>query len=72
MPQKPLTPLSAADFSSPLDDARSEIARLKSALENNNGTRVLDLQLRCTAYRKFIIANGLMPEFKRLNPSHAY
>jgi hypothetical protein len=70
MPQKPLTPLSTADFRSPYEDLKKENALLKAALAaTSNATRVLDLQLRSTAYRKFIVAQGLMAEFKHLNPS---
>ena len=69
MQQKPLTPLSAADFSSPLDDARAEITLLKRVIKQNNATRLLDLQMQCAAFRKFVIAQGLLAEFKRQNPS---
>jgi hypothetical protein len=69
-PQKPLTPLSTADFSSPYDLLKKENADLRRALATTaNAATTLDLQLRSTAYRKFIIAQGLMAEFKRLNPS---
>jgi hypothetical protein len=75
MQQKPLTPLSAADFSSPLADARAEITRLRKELDRlkqfspRDGTRSLDIQLRCAAYKKFIDGCGLTAEFKKQNPA---
>jgi hypothetical protein len=72
---QPLTPLSAADFRSPLDDARAEIARLRKELDRlkqfspRDGTRFLDLQLRCAAYKKFIDGCGLTAEFEKHNPA---
>lgn len=67
---KPLTPLSGADFCSPLDDLRKENARLKDALAvAPNGTRVLEETMFNFAARKFIKDSGLWAEFLRLNPS---
>ena len=66
---KPITPLSAADFCSPLDNLRKENARLKDALAvAPNGTRVLEETMFNFAARKFIKSEGLWEEFKRLNP----
>jgi hypothetical protein len=68
---KPLTPLSAADFCSPLDDAYAEITRLKKQIVEHSALEVqlLDKSLRSLAYRKFIKQFGLWAEFLRLNPS---
>lgn len=67
---KPLTPLSGADFCSPLDDLRKENAQLKDALAvAPNGTRVLEETMFNFAARKFIKDSGLWAEFLRLNPS---
>lgn len=68
---KPLTPLSAADFCSPLDDAHAEITKLKKQIAQHRSLEVLllDKSLRSAAYRKFIKDSGLWAEFRRLNPS---
>jgi hypothetical protein len=50
---------------SPLDDARKKIARLKQPTP----TRILDLELRERAMRKFIVVEGLWAEFQKQNPS---
>jgi hypothetical protein len=59
---KPLTPELPLG-TSPLDDARNEIARLKQLTP----TRILDLELREKAMRKFIVAAGLWAEFQKQN-----
>lgn len=68
---KPLTPLSAADFCSPLDDLRKENAALKEQIARHGKIEVqlLDKSLRSAAYRKFIRQSGLWAEFQRRNPS---
>ena len=68
---KPLTPLSGADFCSPLDDLRNENAALKKQIAQYGKIEVqlLDKSLRSAAYRKFIKDSGLWAEFVRLNPS---
>ena len=68
---RPLTPLSGADFCSPLDDLRYENAALKKQIAQHRSIEVLllDKSLRSAAYRKFIKDSGLWAEFRALNPS---
>jgi hypothetical protein len=72
---QPLTPLSSADFRSPLADAHAEIATLKAenaalkkAQQFKTDAHVLRLQLDHTNYRTFLKEHGLHSEFRQRFP----
>jgi hypothetical protein len=64
----PLTPLSVNDFKSPLDDLRTENAKLRKAQQFKTDATVLRLQLDNGNFRDFLKKNGLYEEFRTLFP----
>jgi hypothetical protein len=73
---QPLTPLSAADFRSPLADRDAEIASLRKKLATarqldsfKTDSRVLDLQLQCRNLKAFVKGCGLIAEFNECYPA---
>ena len=72
---QPLTPMSAADFRSPLDDARveiaalkAEVARLREEQQFKTDATVLRLQLDHANYRTFLKERGLHQEYRSRYP----
>jgi hypothetical protein len=72
---QPLTPQSCADFRSPLDEARAEIAihkaevaRLRKEQQFKTDARVLRLQLDNANYRAFLKEHGLLIAFRQQYP----